>query len=162
MSKGAPAPRPRYALCVDAEALRPCPFCANDEPVLGAIGKNAVERIAVICPECGAVGPCIGRPGMASQPGRPHASGYGTEAVETSIESAVMPPSVTIALPGPAATSTIVPFAKVAAVQLEEPAKRVATVDPEPTTKVPAGEALTGIGPAGSLTGACQAPFTGR
>lgn len=37
--------------------LRPCPFCAHDKPVLAAVGKDAVERIAVVCPECGAVGP---------------------------------------------------------------------------------------------------------
>jgi hypothetical protein len=38
-------------------SLRPCPFCAHDEPVLAAFGRDAVERIAVICPECGALGP---------------------------------------------------------------------------------------------------------
>jgi hypothetical protein len=37
--------------------LRPCPFCANGAPIIGAAGRDASERIAVICPECGAVGP---------------------------------------------------------------------------------------------------------
>ena len=39
-----------------AATLRRCPFCANPAPIIGAVGRDAVERIAVICPECG-VGP---------------------------------------------------------------------------------------------------------
>jgi hypothetical protein len=37
--------------------LRPCPFCAFGKPTLAALGDDQVERVAVICPECCAVGP---------------------------------------------------------------------------------------------------------
>ena len=37
--------------------LRPCPFCAHDKPVVAVVGRGKVERIAVTCPECSAVGP---------------------------------------------------------------------------------------------------------
>ena len=42
---------------MNAQALRPCPFCANDKPVVPAVGHEWVEIIAVVCPECGAAGP---------------------------------------------------------------------------------------------------------
>ncbi len=77
------------------------------------------------------------------------------------IESGATPASVTIASPGPAATSTIWPTEKLVDFHVDDPAKRVATVEPDPTMKVPAGEALIGIGPTAICTGACQAPFTG-
>jgi uncharacterized Zn finger protein len=38
------------------QPLRPCPFCAHEHPVLAAVGRESVERIAVMCSECGAVG----------------------------------------------------------------------------------------------------------
>jgi hypothetical protein len=46
---------------VDAPAFRPCPFCAHEAPTLAAVGRDRVERLAVICPECGAVGPMATR-----------------------------------------------------------------------------------------------------
>jgi len=42
---------------METTALRPCPFCAHDKPFVAAVGRDAVERVAVVCPECGAVGP---------------------------------------------------------------------------------------------------------
>lgn len=37
--------------------LRPCPFCAHARPTTVAIGRERVERTAIFCPECGAIGP---------------------------------------------------------------------------------------------------------
>jgi len=37
--------------------LRPCPFCAHEKPTLVVMGSGEVERVSVVCSECGAVGP---------------------------------------------------------------------------------------------------------
>ena len=38
--------------------LRRCPFCANEHPSVAAVGRSdKVERVAVVCAECGAFGP---------------------------------------------------------------------------------------------------------
>jgi len=40
-----------------ADDLRPCPFCGHDAPTLVVMGGDHVERVSVVCAECGAVGP---------------------------------------------------------------------------------------------------------
>jgi len=40
-----------------AVELRPCPFCGNEKPTVVAMGSGKVERVSVVCSECGAVGP---------------------------------------------------------------------------------------------------------
>jgi len=42
---------------MDPLDLRPCPFCANEVPTLVAMGSEQVQRVSVVCTECGAVGP---------------------------------------------------------------------------------------------------------
>jgi len=42
---------------VELADLRTCPFCAHTAPTLVAMGGGKVERVSVVCPECGAVGP---------------------------------------------------------------------------------------------------------
>ena len=37
--------------------LRPCPFCAHPRPTSVAVGRDRIERIAIFCPACGAIGP---------------------------------------------------------------------------------------------------------
>jgi hypothetical protein len=37
--------------------LRSCTFCADAAPILAAVRRDGVERISVMCAECGAVGP---------------------------------------------------------------------------------------------------------
>jgi hypothetical protein len=37
--------------------LRPCPFCAHEKPTLVMMGSGTVERVSVVCPECGTDGP---------------------------------------------------------------------------------------------------------
>lgn len=42
---------------MDPTLLRPCPFCAHPEPFVATTATPEGERTAVMCPECGAVGP---------------------------------------------------------------------------------------------------------
>ena len=37
--------------------LRHCPFCNHERPTLVAMGGDKVDRVSVVCPECGTVGP---------------------------------------------------------------------------------------------------------
>jgi hypothetical protein len=37
--------------------LRPCSFCAHEALTLVAMGNDSVQRVSVVCMECGAVGP---------------------------------------------------------------------------------------------------------
>jgi Lar family restriction alleviation protein len=37
--------------------LRPCPFCAHDEPKIVVAPRDKLETICIMCPECGATGP---------------------------------------------------------------------------------------------------------
>ena len=37
--------------------LRPCPFCAHEQPRLTLLGDERVRFVLVMCPECGALGP---------------------------------------------------------------------------------------------------------
>ena len=41
-------------LAMQPADLRPCPFCANDKPIIVMMGKSPAYVIA--CPECGANG----------------------------------------------------------------------------------------------------------
>jgi uncharacterized Zn finger protein len=42
---------------MNAHDLRPCPFCANDKPVVIEACREWGATIALMCPECGALGP---------------------------------------------------------------------------------------------------------
>jgi len=42
---------------MDLNDLRPCPFCGHDAPTLVVMGTEKVERVSVICTECGCAGP---------------------------------------------------------------------------------------------------------
>jgi len=42
---------------MDSPELRPCPFCAHPMPTSIGIGRERVERTAIFCPQCGAMGP---------------------------------------------------------------------------------------------------------
>jgi Lar family restriction alleviation protein len=42
---------------VTARELRPCPFCANDKPVVVQSEQELADIVVVVCHECGAVGP---------------------------------------------------------------------------------------------------------
>lgn len=37
--------------------LEPCPFCAHTAPLVAALGEERVRYVAVVCGECGAIGP---------------------------------------------------------------------------------------------------------
>jgi uncharacterized Zn finger protein len=37
--------------------LRLCPLCAHDQLTVAAVGRESIECVAVMCLECGAVGP---------------------------------------------------------------------------------------------------------
>jgi hypothetical protein len=47
----------RYDRTMQPVELRTCPFCAHSAPILAAVGRESVERVAVMYPEYGAVGP---------------------------------------------------------------------------------------------------------
>ena len=48
------------AMCQRAN-LQPCPFCAHRKPKIVVSPQDKVERIRVVCPECGAYGPIATR-----------------------------------------------------------------------------------------------------
>jgi len=44
-------------LSAESADLRRCPFCAHEMLTLVAMGGDKVERVSVVCAECGDVGP---------------------------------------------------------------------------------------------------------
>ena len=47
----------RFHSAMDPLDLHPYPFCAHEAPTLVVMGGEKVERVSVVCSECGAVGP---------------------------------------------------------------------------------------------------------